>query len=483
MSCTSDFFKPRLNSLFSLSTFLLLAALAFPFNKVLAQAAINYEQQSIKDSIPKPKSEYRNRTKRFGRAAFELVAAEVIPWTWDKFLKKADYANISWQTVGNNLKPNSWTWDDDNFQTNQFGHPFQGSLFFNAYRSNGYTFWQSAPAAVAGSYIWESTSENQPPSVNDLINTSFGGIIMGEMTYRLANKIANNQQTGIRRQMSEVLALMINPVNGLNRILDGKWGKPAKNLKRDSSGIIAEFDLGARTFNRDNSNILHNKNYGWYGHAKLLYGTPYKDYETPFSNIAINVEVGKDDSSMVNQVSVYGSLAGWEIKSNEKLQHLLVLSANYDFLHNSAFFYGGESVKANFLSEYDITRKTKINTTFGAGPILLAAIPDAYLRLPHGRDYDYGPGVAYNAGGQLTLLNILTYGINYRGGWMVTENGHPSHYFLHAVSSEATLNVIKNLAFSIESGYFTLHGVYKDYPNVNRNYPFFRLSTRYTTSF
>jgi len=480
---TSTSFKSRLNNLINLSAFLLMAVLVFPPHNALAQAAANYEQQSIKDSVPKPVGLTTNKTKHFGRAAIELGLVEILPWSWDKFLKKADYANISWKTVGNNLKPSSWTWDDDNFQTNQFGHPFHGNLFYNSFRSNGYTFWQSAPAVVAGSYIWESTAENQPPSVNDIINTSFGGIVMGEMTYRMANKIVSNQQTGVRRQMSEILALMINPVNGINRILDGKWGKPVKNLQRDSSEVSAEFDLGARTFNRDNSNILHNKNYGWYGHAKLLYGTPYKDYKTPFSNISINVEVGKDDSALVNLVSVYGSLAGWEIKSNEKLQHLLVLSANYDFLHNSAFFYGGQSVKANFLSEYDITKKTKIATNIGAGPILLAAIPDAYLRLPHGRDYDYGPGVAYNAGGQLTLLNILTYSINYRGGWMITENGHPSHYFLNAVSSEATLNVIKHLAFSIESGYFALHGVYKDYPNVDRNYPFLRLSTRYTTNF
>jgi len=479
----SAFFKIYLKGLLRFLAFFVIATAVFPLDDVLAQGAVTYEQPVFKDSIPKPRHRNRNRTKHFGRAAIELGVTEILPWTWDKFLKRADYANISWKTVGHNFTPSNWTWDDDNFQTNQFGHPFHGSQFYNAFRSNGYTFWQSAPAAVVGSYIWESTAENQPPAVNDLINTSFGGIILGEMTYRLANKIANNNQTGVRRQMSEVFALLINPANGINRILDGNWGKPGRNPKRDSSEITAEIDLGVRTFNRDNSNILHNSNYGWYGHAKLLYGTPYKDYETPFSNISINVELGKDDSSLVNMVSVYGSLAGWEIKSNEKLQHLLTLSANYDFWHNSAFFYGGQSVQANFLSEYDLSKKTKITTSFGAGPVLLAAIPDPYLRLPHGRNYDYGTGAAFNAGGQLLLFNTLSYSINYRGSWTVTENGHPSHYLVHAVSSEATLNIIKGFAFSIESGYFTLHGVYKDYANVDKKYPYLRLSTRYTMNF
>jgi hypothetical protein len=445
-----------------------------------AQVPANYEQPVVKDTIPKPRLRGRDKPKRFGRASWQLGTVLVLPWVYDKFIAKKDYANISFETVGTNLKPASWEWDDDEFQTNQFGHPFHGSQFFNSFRTNGYTFWQSVPATMVGSYLWETTAENMKPSVNDFINTSFGGIVLGEMTYRLANKIVNNQRSGFRRQASEVLGFVINPTNGLNRILDGKWGKVSRNLKRDSSQIMVELDAGIRTFNRQNSNILHNKNYGEYGHIKVLYGTPYKDYDEPFSNIAVNVEFGKDDSSKINMISVYGSLLGWELKSNEKLQHLAILSANYDLLHNSAFFYGGQSVKMNFLSEYNITKKTKINTVFGAGPILLSATPDPYLLLPHGRNYDYGVGASVNASGMLTIENRFTYGINYRGGWTVTINGHPSHYFLHTVSSEASVILSKKFALSAESGYFHLKGSYQKYPDTDRNYPYLRISTRYT---
>ena len=30
-----------------------------------------------------------------------------------------------------------WEWDEDSFQTNMFGHPYHGGLYFNAARSNG----------------------------------------------------------------------------------------------------------------------------------------------------------------------------------------------------------------------------------------------------------------------------------------------------------------------------------------------------------
>ena len=78
--------------------------------------------------------------KYFVRAGLQLGLAEVLPWTYDRYIANKDYAKISWQTIGSNLKPSSWAWDNDEFQTNQFGHPYHGSQFFSAFRSNGYSF-------------------------------------------------------------------------------------------------------------------------------------------------------------------------------------------------------------------------------------------------------------------------------------------------------------------------------------------------------
>src|ERR1700761_628677 len=114
-----------------LMLFIVVPSLAF------SQAVPVYQQRQLKKdtSVAAYTSDtLHHRTKHFGRGAIEFGLAEVVPWSFDKFLKKADYANISFKTVGNNLKPSSWTWDDDNFQTNQFGHPYQGSLFYNSFR-------------------------------------------------------------------------------------------------------------------------------------------------------------------------------------------------------------------------------------------------------------------------------------------------------------------------------------------------------------
>ena len=431
-----------------------------------------------------PKSSFRDTLikKRFGRAVGELFIAELVPWTYDRYIAKADYARISWKTVGHNLNPDSWTWDNDPFQTNQFGHPYHGSMFYSAFRSNGYSFWQAVPATMAGSYLWETFAENQAPAPNDFINTSFGGIVLGEMTYRFSNKIVNNQERGLKRQVKEVLGFLVNPMNGLNRLLDGKWGKIYGNpQQRDSTHISAELDLGLRNVNRTDKSVPTGGRYGWYGRARLLYGDPSENLKTPFSNIAITGEFGKDDSSMVNVISVYGSLAGWDISKGENATSLVILSANYDYIRNRAFFYGGQSVKFNLLSQFKLGSKLKLNTLFGAGPVLLGAVPDPYLF--KGRNYDYGPGFAINGGGTFTIFNKLFYGINYRGGWMITVNGNRSHYFLHTVSSELSYMIIKGFSICAEPGYFRLEGNYKNHPDVDNTYPYLRFSTRYSVNF
>jgi hypothetical protein len=467
----------------SLAAFSLLLILAPPFVK--AQTAQDAEK--LTDTVPRPKhvpffGPVSPTTKRFGRAAAEWGLAQAIPFSYNRFIAKADYAQVTGSTIVRNLNPKSWSWDRDIFRTNQFGHPYQGSLYYSAFRSNGYSFWQAAPAAMAGSYVWETAGEKDLPSPNDFINTSFGGIVLGEMSYRLSNKIVNNRHSGLGRQLEEVAAFLANPMNGLNRLLDGKWGKVYGNPQdRDSSQVSMEADLGIRRFSGITGNGAGNDKKGWFGRFKLIYGNRYKDYSTPFSNIFITVEAGRDDSSLVNNLSVYGSLAGWEIRSNRDLKHLVIISANYDYISNEAFFYGGQSVKANLFSTFEMSKKLTINTNVGVGPVLLAAVPNTYNS--NGRNYDYTSGFSVNAGAGINLASRFYASFDYRGGWLYTVNGNRSHYFLHTATSEVRYAYSKALSVAAEPGYFFLRGKYDEHPDVNKRYPYLRLSARYSVDF
>lgn len=412
--------------------------------------------------------------KYFRRAAGELMLAEITPWVIDEYIRNVDYTKISWHTVKYNINPAHWEWDGDGFTTNQFGHPYHGSFYFNAFRTNGYNFWQSSFSTCIGSYLWETFAENQPPAPNDFINTSFGGIVLGEMVFRLSNRMVNNRNSIRNRKTNEVLALLVNPINGLNRILDKKWGRPVKKAEADTTPLNIEFDMGARKFRANNIN----NNFGLFGRAKITYGSIFNNYKRPFGFISINVEAGMDDSSMVNIASIYGSLYGWKIKNSKRDKHMALLTANYDFIRNEAFFYSGQSIRLSLNSHIKPVSNVSLGTSISGGLVLLAAVPVEHDY--KGRYYNYCVGTGFNGSISVGIADHFFCNINYRGGWLKTVNGNASYYFLHTVNAEFRYLLLNGISIAAEPGYYSLRGNYKDFNDTYKTYPFLKLWARYS---
>jgi hypothetical protein len=415
--------------------------------------------------------------KRFWRASGEWMLVQLIPWSYNYFIRDAEFAHVTWSSIGHNLQFKNWEWDDNNFKTNQFAHPYHGSMYFNSFRTNGYSFWQSAPAALAGSYVWEIAGETHPPAPNDLINTTLGGIVLGEMEYRVANRILNKKQRGFKRQANEFFAFLINPMNGFNRILDGQWGRvsTAPETELDTMAMIGELDLGARRINEENDNTLKTGKTTWYARVRLLYGDPYKASKTPFNNFNLRAEVSGDDSAALNNISVNGLITSWELRDVESTKHLLSITANYDYYHNASFEYGGQSANLSLYSLFKTGKKTTIYTRVGAGWVILGAVPNAYLYYGEGRDYDFGTG--FSLLGQLLITTGRFSGLfDYSGKWFTTLNGSDSHYFLHFATGELRYRMFKNISVAAEGGNFLLNGYYADFDDIHSRYPFVRFS-------
>ncbi|HEY3170378.1 MAG TPA: DUF3943 domain-containing protein, partial [Thermoanaerobaculia bacterium] len=85
--------------------------------------------------------------RRFFTAASELALLELVPWAFDRYIGRYEYAFISIETVRENFR-RGFGYDPDTFEVNQSSHPYHGSLFFNAARENGYGFWGSSAFAL-----------------------------------------------------------------------------------------------------------------------------------------------------------------------------------------------------------------------------------------------------------------------------------------------------------------------------------------------
>lgn len=201
----------------------------------------------FKDSLDVSRKITFPKKKNFFRAAGEVFGMNMGLWAFDRYALKGHYAYISFETIKENFK-HGFEWDNDHLNTNMFAHPYNGSLFFNAGRSNGFNFWQSELFAISGSAMWELFMECEYPSTNDIIATPVGGAALGEVFYRTSDMILDNRTAGGERLGREVASFIISPMRGITRIITGEAWKKSHVSGKEFSNVPFNLNLslGAR---------------------------------------------------------------------------------------------------------------------------------------------------------------------------------------------------------------------------------------------
>src|SRR5215203_1376540 len=162
------------------------------------------------DTLPPPKALYNkygdllhddtayNKRSSWIIPTVRVLSANIFNYALARYVNKVDWVSSGPKDWKNNFKLGP-EWDVDGFGTNFFAHPYAGSIYFNAARSNGYSYFGSLPFAIQGSLTWEWLAENTRPSWNDLINTPISGAFLGEVFYRLSSNILDDRATGANR--------------------------------------------------------------------------------------------------------------------------------------------------------------------------------------------------------------------------------------------------------------------------------------------
>jgi hypothetical protein len=331
--------------------------------------------------------------------------------------------------------------------------------------------------------VWELAGEINPASYNDMVNTSLGGIALGEMTYRVAGLIINRKRSGRKRILQELMATVVNPVNGFNRLVDGQWNKVNTTDPEDSLDVSLTADAGVRLVSKTANQLFSSNRAEFYGSLKMRYGNPFKDYRRPFDNFFILMEVGNADSAKLNSLWVQGSLWGKVTGTGDKSMKVLRLTMNYDFYKNTSFEYGGQSLLLTWLAHFRPGKNWVINTELGGGAVLLSASLDKHRVYKEARNYTYGSGLAIFTAAEIIFRNRLFYSVNFRSGWTGTISGSSSSKALHLVTSELKYRVFDNFTLSGSWGNFRLVGFYPSYETSDDTYPFLRFSAGYKIRF
>lgn len=364
-------------------------------------------------------------------AAAEAFGVNMFVWGFDRYVMNADFAKINGTTIKNNFRKGP-VWDVNKFSTNLVAHPYHGSLYYNAARSNGMNFWQSIPYTAGGSFMWEFFMETEPPSINDLFATTFGGVALGEITYRLSDLFLDNRTTGSERLGRELLSGIISPIRAVNRIITGEaWKRrPSKGRSLPSVPINFVIAAGPRFLAEEegSSNGVTSLNLS----LRLDYGDPYNDdFYSPYEWFKMRASFDFfSKQPLISQVNVIGALWGKKIWEKDSRALTTGIFQHFDYYDSQLKSKNGTLVAPYRISQAAAVGggllykksspdvKVDLFADFYLNAILLGASATDYFFVDE-RDYNLGSG--YSTKGYFGLI--------YKKRWFFQLNTENFHIF------------------------------------------------------
>jgi hypothetical protein len=375
----------------------------------------------------------------------------------------------------NQISPRSWwanfehglTYDDNEFKTNQYLHPWNGANYFNTARSNGFGYWASTLFSLGGAIFWECCGETHPMSYNDLISTGIGGMAVGEEMFRLSSQLLDNRAKGKERVLREIGGFIIDPVRGFNRLLSGRSGRDHANPEEplDWRGPHARFYLmtGARIIGEGESISENTNTYGLIGIAHTFGNIFDNTRRKPFDSLAADYQFSPGDKQFRTVLRIRGDLYSKPLGGPEDApRYAFAIVQHFDYHNNEAYEFGQQAFGPSLFARYRLSDTWGLNLRWDGLVSILAAVNSDYSFLAdvpdreRFREYDYGPGagtgfeIGFNRGAN-RIFNLT-----YRFQWIDVRNGSlfnkqdenelqgsDADHYLHAIGARLFVPVYK----------------------------------------
>lgn len=374
-----------------------------------AQMPIKYNM--VRQVMPDSKDLAYYGKKHFWRAAGEVVGFNIGLWAFDRYVQHGDWAYINLNTIKENFK-HGFIWDNDQLGTNTFLHPYNGSLYYAAGRSNGFNYWQSELFAIAGSAMWELFMECEYPSTNDVIATPIGGVVLGETLFRASDALLDDRTGGMERFEREFASFLLSPMRGINRIVTGQaWRRRATSGRMfGTPNIFMQISLGVKTMafqGRMRSPYL--------GASMLLdfeYGDRFEAKSTkPYDYFTVRAELqGMKYQPVLSQLNIKGRLLSREVLDHKNSSGSIGLYQHFDFYDSDTITNIDKvpyklgvpaSVGVGFLFR-DVERKCYIFDCYAhANAIILGSILSDHYWTDE-RNYNFASGFSLKGGANIT---------------------------------------------------------------------------------
>ena len=402
------------------------------------------------------------------KPAVEVVGINVFTWSLDRFILNQDFSHIGPTTWKYNIQQ-GWEWDSDRFGINFIGHPYTGSMYFNAARSQGYSYVQSIPFAIGGSLMWEYFGENTRPSYNDVINTPLNGAFLGEIFYRLSSNILDDRTTGGERVFREITAGLVDPVRGLNRLLQGKsFRKTTKEVYQKEPLNITMF-AGVHKINEDNKKVFGKGPTEMLYNLQLDYGNPFEErYRKPFDFFRLRTEFSFGSGrKLLDNLTGYGILLG----DNTHLGKLSIMYGAFqydDYWDNKTFELGALGFGGGVFTKYPISKSINLYTNAHFALVPLAGNSTRFgPDTSQIRDYTYNNGLEAKIESTINFGKVASASFVYYYFLLHTTVGTAGNNHISILKPRITVRAFKNVNLGFEHFIYYDDRYLKDLPAIH----------------
>jgi len=319
-------------------------------------------------------------------SAYGVFLSNVAVWALSRYGFEKDWAMISRSTVLDNFH-NGFGFDTDSFLANGVGHPYHGSIYFQAGRAAGLSFAPSALITFAGSLQWELFMENTRPSINDLVNTTLAGIALGEMTVRLANLVVDDDSEGWSRVFRELTSTAMAPTYGLGRGVQGRWFYQGPSPERPPFGFALEsgpYVSGGRDWPTELSGLIALR--AAYDDVANVRG------DVPFEHFSIAADVAAAPWLESSRLDAEGELWGARVSLASSRDTLVAATMGYDLVRSRAIKFSGAEVGAGIYLTERARRSRRLDVHARLLYLPIGSISPETPFQDGMRDYSFGTG-------------------------------------------------------------------------------------------
>jgi hypothetical protein len=401
-----------------------------------------------------------NKRYSIWRPAVEVIGENVALSLVDSKILNLGFSKVgpvTWKRTLNAGWPwgNGWEWDQDRFGNNFLSHPIMGNFYFNAARANGYNFWASTGFAFAGSYMWKIFGENGTPEREDLFNTTFDGMVLGEILYRISSNILDDRTTGVERVLREIAAGIIDPIRGFNRLIQGKCSRITNKEIYAKEPLNFTLEGGLHIINNNTSTAIGSSTYDEMLGLQVDYGNPFEvRNRSPFDFFQLRGEFNFGEGrKVVDNITGYGILFGRNVQVG-KLAMLIGAFQYYDYWDKKTLELATIAFGGGVYTKYPISKSILLYTNVDIAAIPLAGNSMTNISdTSQSRDYSFGYGGEAKIKSTLILGKYATIGVSY--------SAYLIHCFNNTGHDELATGTLGNNVIGIFRPFVTVR-LYKD---------------------